>query len=263
VGSAVAGVVVVGLAVLSALPGSATVDLRWAPADTTIDLGDTTVISVLVDDPVAIRTFEAWIAFDDTIVSSVDGMPGQLYMDTGVRLWEGFEEVAPGNWHGYWVVMSNTDWTVGPGELFAWTITGINAGTCPVTTGDLRLWGPDGENLIADVSLAATTVIVDDSSRVPDDGSTHLAFDCYPNPFNPHTELRFIVPGSGKVRIDVFDLRGNRVATAFDGWVEQGSLTVPWDASDDGGRSLASGVYLFRLTGPGAISTTARGVLLE
>jgi len=139
VGSAVAGVVVVGLAVLSALPGSATVDLRWAPADTTIDLGDTTVISVLVDDPVAIRTFEAWIAFDDTIVSSVDGMPGQLYMDTGVRLWEGFEEVAPGNWHGYWVVMSNTDWTVGPGELFAWTITGINAGTCPVTTNDLRL----------------------------------------------------------------------------------------------------------------------------
>ena len=69
----------------------------------------------------------------------------------------------------------------------------------------------------------------------------------YPNPFNGRTSIRFAVPDAGEVRMTVYSLAGQRVATLIDGLRDAGSYTVRWDGRNDDGRRLGSGVYLYQL----------------
>ncbi len=68
-----------------------------------------------------------------------------------------------------------------------------------------------------------------------------------PNPFNPTTTIKFAVPDAGDVQLAVFDLRGRMVKELVNGHRDPGHFQVLWDGRDDGGRSVASGVYFARL----------------
>ena len=64
-------------------------------------------------------------------------------------------------------------------------------------------------------------------------------FGNYPNPFNPSTKVQFTVPENGNVRLRVYNIIGQEVATLFNGAAEAGNLyTVDFDAS-----RMASGLY--------------------
>ena len=65
----------------------------------------------------------------------------------------------------------------------------------------------------------------------------------YPNPFNPTTTIAFTIPKSGKVRLQVFNVLGQRVATVWDGYLDNGRHRILFDAS-----SLASGIYFYSLS---------------
>ena len=67
--------------------------------------------------------------------------------------------------------------------------------------------------------------------------------EVHPNPFNPRTSIRLRVPRAGDVHWSVFDARGRRVREEHDR--ADGAGTVEWrfDATDDTGSPLASGVY--------------------
>lgn len=68
----------------------------------------------------------------------------------------------------------------------------------------------------------------------------------YPNPFNPVTEITYMIAEAAPVKIKVFDLLGQEVATLVNEVKPAGSYTVTWDAS-----SVSSGVYFYRLTAGG------------
>ena len=70
----------------------------------------------------------------------------------------------------------------------------------------------------------------------------------YPNPFNPATSVAFELAASGPARLDIMDLRGRRVTTLLDGDLAAGRHQRTWRGVDDGGRPVAGGVYLARLT---------------
>ena len=70
----------------------------------------------------------------------------------------------------------------------------------------------------------------------------------YPNPFNPTTTISFNLPVSGKVRLEVFNLLGQKVKVLQDGQLSAGNHALEWDATDDYGRTVATGVYFYRLT---------------
>ena len=68
-----------------------------------------------------------------------------------------------------------------------------------------------------------------------------------PNPFNSETVISWFLLEPGPVRLEVFSLTGQRVAVLQEGPLKAGRYRVHWNARDDTGRPLASGVYLYRL----------------
>ncbi len=73
----------------------------------------------------------------------------------------------------------------------------------------------------------------------------------YPNPFNSSTTVSYIVPVSARVRLEVLDLIGRRVAMLVDGAIDAGTYTTIWDATN-----FCSGVYFVRMeTGEGLVKT--------
>ena len=70
----------------------------------------------------------------------------------------------------------------------------------------------------------------------------------YPNPFNPSTLIPFEIAEGGHVRLDVFNILGQRVVTLIDEPRRAGLYKAQWDATDAAGRPVGTGVYLYRLT---------------
>jgi hypothetical protein len=83
-----------------------------------------------------------------------------------------------------------------------------------------------------------------------------------PNPFNPNTAITFAVPRPSQVRIDVFNVMGQKVRTLADEYSKAGYKRVEWDGTDANGNSVASGVYLYRMTA-GDFSETKKMLLLK
>ena len=70
----------------------------------------------------------------------------------------------------------------------------------------------------------------------------------YPNPFNPSTLIPFEISEGGHVRLDVFNILGQRVVTLIDEPRRAGLYKAQWDATDAAGRPVGTGVYIYRLT---------------
>ena len=85
----------------------------------------------------------------------------------------------------------------------------------------------------------------------------------YPNPFNPSTLIPYQLAATSPVRLEVFNVLGQRVATLVDGQQQgAGAYVARWDGTNASGRAAASGVYFYRLTVAGA-HQTGKMVLLD
>ena len=84
----------------------------------------------------------------------------------------------------------------------------------------------------------------------------------YPNPFNPSTIIPYQLAASSAVRLEVFNLLGQHLATLVDGERPAGFHTATWHATDGVGRAVGAGVYIYRMT-VGVERQTGRMVLLD
>ena len=71
----------------------------------------------------------------------------------------------------------------------------------------------------------------------------------YPNPFNPITTIRYFLPKREKVKLEIFNLLGERVSVLAEEEQPAGERTAVWDGKDKSGKSSPSGIYFYRLTG--------------
>jgi hypothetical protein len=83
-----------------------------------------------------------------------------------------------------------------------------------------------------------------------------------PNPFNPSTLIRYVLPAGGTVILTIYDAAGNRVRALEQGFRTDGQHEVTWNGLDDSGSPVASGVYFYRLETPDR-SEVKRMVLLK
>ena len=84
----------------------------------------------------------------------------------------------------------------------------------------------------------------------------------YPNPFNPTTTVPFALPESANVRLIVYDAMGRQVATLVDASLNAGRHEAVWNARNDAGDRVASGLYLIRMTA-GSFNAVRQIVLLK
>ena len=71
--------------------------------------------------------------------------------------------------------------------------------------------------------------------------------DNFPNPFNPATTIKYALPQAADVELTVYNVVGQPVRTLVAEHQSAGHYVVEWDATNDSGYSLSSGMYFYRL----------------
>jgi len=120
---------------------------------------------------------------------------------------------------------------------------------------DVRITDPDGEVLEFTIVLAIG--MVTSNEDLTEEPKSFTLQQNYPNPFNPSTHIQYSLPEATKVRLEVFNNVGQKVATLVNARQSAGEYTVRFDAS-----GVSSGIYLYKITTP-AFSQTKKMLLIK
>ncbi len=85
----------------------------------------------------------------------------------------------------------------------------------------------------------------------------------YPNPFNPATTIQYALPQAADVELTVYNVVGQAVRTLVAEHQSAGRYVVEWDATNDSGHSLSSGMYFYRLQAGGEFREVKKMLLLK
>ena len=113
---------------------------------------------------------------------------------------------------------------------------------------------PDEDNPVA---VSTSAVGIDGNEVIPDEFALNQN---YPNPFNPSTQICFDVPQGGEhIMLNIYNILGQNVTTLVNGVVNPGTYTMEWNATDEAGNPVSSGIYFYELR---SSSFTAREKML-
>ena len=113
---------------------------------------------------------------------------------------------------------------------------------------------PDADNPVA---VSTSAVGIDGNETIPDEFALNQN---YPNPFNPFTQISFDVPQGGEhIMLNIYNILGQNVSTLVNGVMNPGTYTMEWNATDEIGNPVASGIYFYELR---SSSFTARKKML-
>ena len=70
----------------------------------------------------------------------------------------------------------------------------------------------------------------------------------YPNPFNPETNIRFALKKSEHVKLEIYNVLGQKIRTLLNKKYSTGVHSITWDSKDNTGKLMSSGIYLYRLS---------------
>ncbi len=187
---------------------------------------------------------------------SVDVFPGGTGTNHEVSEW------TPIDWVGWRLV----EWDLELDPVGTWIGNGILEGQMRFDSFQLSYDAgastESGSILIDQLQVAvdAVTPVEGPTSEVAP--SSFALYQNYPNPFNPETRIAFDVPQESFVRLTVYDLLGRQVRTLLGEQKLPGTYTVRWDARDDGGARVSSGLYVYRLEA-GEFASTMKMLLLK
>jgi len=99
--------------------------------------------------------------------------------------------------------------------------------------------GENGANMGA-FGIGCSAILAVEEEFIPTEFALHQN---YPNPFNPVTTIQYDIPEAGEMRLDVYNILGERVATLAQGNHHVGRYTIRWDAA-----GMSSGMYFYRIS---------------
>jgi hypothetical protein len=247
---------------MAAGPARSDVQLRFESDGQHVEVGGTGTLSIMLDDPLDVRTIELQVRFDASVVTGLGGEAGGLFQDSGCALFTDFDDTVPGEWYAGLVTLGPTCYITGPGEIYRWEFQGAADGSCAVIVDSVQLYDHLAQP-IAGVSLNPATIYVGSATAVPPTPPRALSFDLNPNPFNPCTVLSCRGRAGEHATLSVYDLSGRLVASPWRGTLGTEPVTVRWDGGDLQGRASPGGVYLFLLSGEHGRPAVGKGVLVR
>jgi len=243
-------------------PSSTMTELSWddghGEGNLTLQAGEAMATRFTLNGTMAVRQVEVYLAgyiYEHILPVRVwaddDGLPGEVLSDFAI----------PAEWlHSGWNILDLPHGVQVSGAFRA-GVLGVSGGLG--LAADISAAGHsclyDGEWNSMDAVGPMIRVWADSYLSTIDDPVTPSALSLgnYPNPFNPETTVSFSLSAAGHARLDVYNVRGQRVATLLNERCAAGDHSVSWKA--DG---MASGVYLLRLqTDKGAV--TRKTLLLK
>lgn len=91
--------------------------------------------------------------------------------------------------------------------------------------------------------LDSVNTVISDGDMTP---RTYQLHDNYPNPFNPTTNIKFDLPKASEVKVDIYNVIGQKVRTLINEKRKAGTHVVQWNGKNDAGVSLSTGTYFLR-----------------
>lgn len=141
------------------------------------------------------------------------------------------------------VVYNNENETVnaGSGSIFRLPLAGIKLDDFEIVYVIVSTPTNDG------VQIPAQKVVAP-SGKYPE---TFALEQNYPNPFNGETNIRFHIPdvagNNANILVQIFDLSGKKIRTLIKGDFEGGIYTYTWNGTNNDGKQVSSGVYIYRM----------------
>ena len=137
----------------------------------------------------------------------------------------------------YWITDLTLSWSLS--DLIAQTDT-VN-----VASGSWLIQATDGEFFKDSNSGESTPFSINGSALIPED---FILSQNYPNPFSSSTTIQYDLPESQKVVIKIYDVRGRLIKVVVDEEQNAGFKNVNWDATNEDGDKVSSGVYFYQIT---------------
>ena len=114
---------------------------------------------------------------------------------------------------------------------------------------DWMVFATDGQDTtlsseVRTIILDARPVLSVEEALIPEVFALHQN---YPNPFNPTTTINYDIPESQIVSIMIYDIMGREIRTLVNEYQEIGYKTIRWDATDNLGRSVSAGMYIYTI----------------
>ena len=92
---------------------------------------------------------------------------------------------------------------------------------------------------------------------------TEFATAVYPNPFNPATTISYDLPSDALVNVVIYDALGQEIRYLVNEQHAAGRYSIQWDAKDQLGHSVGSGVYIAKIKAGASFSATQKMLLLK
>jgi len=101
------------------------------------------------------------------------------------------------------------------------------------------------------LDIAHHEPVSNNDAHVP---SAVLKLQAYPNPAARHASIEYTTKQGSELKLEVYNLKGQKVRTLYQGFQGGGEHKLEWDMKDDHGKTCASGLYFYRLQLPEATS---------
>ncbi len=213
-------------------------------------VGEDFVVNVRLTDFVAVKGYGLQIAYDADQLTFVEAQTDQPLGDSAFATPQVLADQA-----GVLTVAAHGD-VVADGELMLRLVfrptTEIEHTTLEITDSQTydRALGFNRLALPAPISVQTRPAVFSLAAN-------------YPNPFNPQTTIQYALPQAADVGLTVYNVLGQPIRTLVAEHQSAGRYAVEWDATNDSGQSVSSGMYFYRLQAGGDFLAVQKMLLLK
>ena len=90
-----------------------------------------------------------------------------------------------------------------------------------------------------------------------------ILFQNFPNPFNPSTTIKFSIQDNSKIKLTVYNIKGQKVKTLINDNFAKGKHSIIWNGDDELGEPVISGIYLYKFNVNGKTEAVKKCLLLK